>query len=120
VTNDDIRRIASEIKRELQVEYRILIDGIRRIEHKVEKLDDDVEALQNDKIARETREDERVRASRQAAELVATKAAKAIADRERSRLWWLKVVGAVTAAIVAITTLTSVLGQYLHGAGTGP
>jgi hypothetical protein len=114
MTNDDIRRIASEVKRELQNEIHILIDTVKRVERKVDRIDERVAHLENDKFAREIRENERERQARQAAEIVADKAAKAITDRDRSRSWWIKVIGAITAAIVAITTATSVLGQYLH------
>lgn len=116
MTNDDVRRIAAEVKRELHGDVRIVIDGLHRLEEQFRGLRADVLHLQNDKIVREAREDERERATKAAAELVATKAAKAISDRERSRKWWLGFASAVTAAIVAVTTLTSVLGQYLHNA----
>lgn len=112
--NDDIRRIAAEVKRELHGDVRLVIDGLMRVEHRVDQLAMNVQHLQNDKIQREAREDERARSTKAAAELVATKAAKAISDRERSRKWWLGIATAVTGAAVAIGTLTSLLAQYIH------
>jgi hypothetical protein len=113
VTNDDIRRIVSEIKRELRGDVRTVLEGLARVERKVDGVSVRVGHLENDKVVRDVREDERIRAAKDAAEIVAQKAAQAISDREKSRKWWLGIAGAVTGGIVAVTTLTGVLAQYL-------
>jgi hypothetical protein len=121
MSNDEVRRIAAIVRREMRQDVRIVIDGVMRVEASLREMNARVGHLENDKIVREARENERDRQAKQAAELVATKAADAISERQWSVKKWTTIVSAVAVAFGSMTTLTSVLGQWLaHNPPPGP
>ena len=121
MTNDDVRRIAAIVRREMRQDVRIVLDGVMRVEAALREMNTRVGHLENDKLVREARENERDRLTAKTAEVLAAKTADAISERQWSVKKWTTIVSAVAVAFGSITTLTSVLGQYLvHNPPPGP
>jgi len=117
ITPDELRRMFREhentMNRLVKSAMQPLKDQSDRIERQVVATNGRVTHLEAWRIEANARADERANAAKLAAELVAKKAAEVISDRERSHKWWLGLATAVTGGIVAVTTLTGVLAQYL-------
>lgn len=86
-----------------------------RIEREVVSTNGRVTRLEQDRIRRDAADGVRAELAAKAVETAAEKAAEAISRRERSRRWWLGVITAATGGVIAVTTLTGLLSQYLSG-----
>lgn len=118
MTEDQIRRLFVEMRHELE---RVIHRDSQRLEGKV----DDVKAevvdlkvrvtgLEQKAVRADIKAETRAELAKETAAALADKTAETISARERSRKWWLGIAGAVTGAVVAVTTLTALLAQYLH------
>lgn len=120
MTEDQIRRLIAEMKHDIERlfhrDIKQVTDTLARIEHEVITTNGRVTRLEEKAIRAEATATARAEIAKDAAERVADKAAEAIASKERSRSWWVKVIGAVSGGIAALATIGSLLGSYLHAA----
>jgi hypothetical protein len=85
-----------------------------RIESKVDTTNGRTTRLEAENIRRDAEAVALARHAKEAAALVASKAAETLQARERSRKWWLAVMTAAAGGVGAVTTLSSLIAQHIH------
>lgn len=118
VTPEELRQALADqdvrMRRLLGDGLQPLKDQAQRIEAKVDATNERVSHLERWRIHTEASAGARAEAAKVAADLVAHNAELALKEKEHSWQWRVGAVTAATAAVGAVTTLSSLVASYLH------
>lgn len=106
-----IEALERRLERRLNVGLAPIAEALHRIETQTVLTNGRVTIIEQWRIETEARTSERALAVKEAANLVAEQAQKALQSRERSRKWWATMVGL---SFTAVTISTPVVGSILR------